>query len=89
MQTKYDISKDQWLRENRWVSFEDVKKAIFNKTAIFVPNLKPWRKWEEVIVFLHNGYPYECAFVKDPSDNEKRFLKTIHKSREHKHYFNL
>ena len=79
---EYDWNKDKnkWLREHRYVGFEDIVKAIQSGDVLALvdhPNLARYPN-QRVIVVAINGYAYEVPFV---VSNGKIFFKTIIPSR--------
>ena len=77
----WDKEKNQWLKEERSVCFEDVIQALDNGkelARINHPNKKRYPYQKMIIVNLEN-YAYIIPFVED---EEKIFLKTIIPSRK-------
>ena len=73
--------KNDWLKENRNVSFEDVIVAIENGSLLAViehPNKNKYPN-QKMFVIEINNYPYCVPFVED---KEKIYLKTIFPNRK-------
>lgn len=77
----WDKGKNEWLREARGISFEDVRQAIEERKEldrISHPNKKRYPNQKQIIVDIEN-YAYIVPYVED---DEKVFLKTIIPSRK-------
>jgi uncharacterized DUF497 family protein len=77
----WDREKNEWLKEERGVCFEDVIQAIDDGKLLETidhPNQKRYPN-QKMYVLNINGYVYIVPFV---GDEEKRFLKTIFPSRK-------
>lgn len=77
----WDIQKDEQLKQERDVSFEDILIAIDEGNILDIvehPNKKKYPSQRVFIVGIH-GYAYAVPFVED---KEKIFLKTIIPSRK-------
>lgn len=73
--------KNEWLKREREVCFEDVKAALEDGRLIAVipnPNTVRYPAQKEFLVEI-NGYVYVVPFVED---EEKIFFKTIIPSRK-------
>lgn len=77
----WDIQKDEQLKQERDISFEDILVAIDEGNILDIaehPNKKRYPNQRVFIVDIH-GYAYIVPFVED---KEKIFLKTIIPSRK-------
>ncbi len=77
----WDKKKNEWLKEDRGVCFEDVVQAIDDGNLLETidhPNKKRYPNQKMYIVNI-NKYVFLVPFV---DDEEKRFLKTIFPSRK-------
>jgi uncharacterized DUF497 family protein len=77
----WDEKKNQKLKEEREISFEEILVAVENERLLNVvehPNKKRYGKQKVMIVEI-NEYVYLVPFVED---EEKVFLKTIIPSRK-------
>jgi uncharacterized DUF497 family protein len=82
IRVEWDNAKNEWLKTNRNVCFEDVENAILEDRIIdIVPhfNLEKYPNQELLIVKLYD-YVYYVPFV---LDEEKLFLKSIIPSRKY------
>jgi len=78
----WSAEKNEWLKEERGVSFEEVILAIFDEkvlTIIYHPSQKRYPGQRLYVVELHD-YAYVVPFVED---EQKIFLKTIFPSRKY------
>ena len=78
----WDPQKNEQLKNERGVSFEEVIEAIFGDGLIIIlehPNKKKYGNQKIFIVELHE-YAYLLPYVEDA---EKIFLKTVFPSRKH------
>ncbi len=78
----WDPAKNEQLKKERGVSFEEVLDAIFGNGLITIlehPNKKKYGNQNIFIVELHE-YVYLLPYVED---EEKLFLKTVFPSRKH------
>lgn len=78
----WDTAKNEQLKKERGVSFEEVLDAIFGNGLITIlehPNKKKYGNQNIFIVELHE-YVYLLPYVED---EEKLFLKTVFPSRKH------
>ena len=77
----WDRTKNEKLKADREVSFEDIVNGIDNGKLIITldhPNQKRYPGQRMYIVNI-NGYAYVVPFIED---KEKKFLKTIFPSRK-------
>ena len=77
----WDKKKNDWLKEERGICFEDILQALDEGKEldrISHPNKKQYPNQKQIIVNL-NSYAYIVPFVED---EEKVFLKTIIPSRK-------
>ncbi|MBI2442760.1 MAG: BrnT family toxin [Candidatus Levybacteria bacterium] len=77
----WDKEKNEWLKRERGISFEDILIAYKNKQVIAIidhPNSKKYPNQKIYVVNIHE-YAYLVPFVED---EEKVFLKTIFPSRK-------
>ena len=77
----WDKDKNEHLKSERGVSFEDAVEAISQGNVLDTfdhPNQKKYPGQKVYIVEIQ-GYAYFVPFVED---EEKKFLKTIYPSRE-------
>ena len=77
----WDRTKNENLKADREVSFEDIVNGIDNGKLIITldhPNQKRYPGQRMYIVNI-NGYAYVVPFIED---KEKKFLKTIFPSRK-------
>lgn len=77
----WNLEKNEWLKQNRKISFEEIVVAISEGFAMEVfdhPNQTKY-KGQKVFSILINGYIYLVPFVEN--ENEI-FLKTIIPSRK-------
>ena len=77
----WDESKNEWLKEERGIGFEDVVAALDKGKEldrIDHPNKRRYPNQREIIVNIEN-YAYIIPFVEDEG---KVFLKTIIPSRK-------
>ena len=80
-QYEWSPDKNEWLKENRGISFEEVLEAL--TTHAFVidarnPNEKKYPN-QHVLILKLRGYVHVVPYSED---NNKRFLKTIYPSRK-------
>ena len=81
MNFKWNIEKNQLLKENRGVCFEDVVAQIQDDKVLDIikhPNVEKYPKQKMYIVLLQN-YVHIVPFVKN---DDEIFLKTIVPSRK-------
>lgn len=78
---EWDPEKNEKLKAERGVGFEEIEKAI-NSGDLLAEIDHPNRikyPHQKVLLVKFNNYIYLVPFVED---NEKRFLKTLYKSRK-------
>lgn len=78
---KYDEVKNNWLKEKRGISFEEIIKAITKGEIVTIinnPNRKKYPTQKIYLIKLKN-YIYSVPFVEE---KEYFFLKTIIPSRK-------
>ena len=79
----WDESKNQWLKSERGIGFEDILIAIEEDRLI--DDLEhPKRKNQRQMVIKHNEYVYLVPYVEN---TEKILLKTIIPSRKAKRVY--
>ena len=79
----WNNNKNDWLKWERGVGFEDVLVALQDNRLLDVLANKKYLK-QKIYVIEITGYVYLCPFVET---EEKIFLKTIYPSRKAtKHY---
>jgi hypothetical protein len=76
---KFDWSpkKNEWLKENRDISFDEITCLIDEGHLISI--LKHPNKEQRVFIVERDGYAYNIPFVEE--DDGTCFLKTIYPSR--------
>ena len=75
-QIEWSEEKNQWLQQNRGISFEEIQIAIVGGGLIDTvahPNREQYPH-QRMFIVLANEYIYQVPFVQD---SEKIFLKTI------------
>jgi len=73
----WDEEKNQWLIDNRGISFEFIKECIENDCVIGnIPN-HSLCEHQKVLLILIEDYIYEIPYVED---DKKIFLKTAYPS---------
>lgn len=78
---EWNESKNNWLKKNRSISFEEVVVVIVQEGIIDRfknPNKEKYPN-QEVFAICYNNYIYLIPFIEDPY---KYFLKTIIASRK-------
>jgi len=81
MQLEWDTQKNQLLKEQRGISFEDVELALIENRILAElahPNQEKFAH-QRMIVFEFNYYAYVVPYVR--KDDNTFFLKTIYPSR--------
>lgn len=78
----WDPKKNEWLKEERGISFEEGMDAIVDGKTIAVLRNKNKDRFpnQRIFVVEIDDYAYLIPFVED---DEKLFLKTIYPSRKH------
>jgi uncharacterized DUF497 family protein len=75
----WDDAKNQWLMQERDISFHYIKECIENGQVVGdVANHPPYEH-QRVLLILIEEYVYEVPYVED---EEKIFLKTVYPSHE-------
>ncbi len=77
----WSAEKDEWLRRERGIGFEDVEIALLNRGALSDtphPNKERFPNQRIMIVEIRG----EIFVVPYVTDEESRFLKTIYPSRK-------
>lgn len=86
MNYKWNLEKNELLKQERGVCFEDVVTQIYEDNILDIikhPNIEKYPNQKIYIIFLQN-YTYMIPFV---NSNDEIFLKTIVPSRKmHKLY---
>jgi len=75
---KWSEEKDQWLRENRGISFQEVSAAVLGDELVEVLE-NPSRRGQQVFLVRLSGYVWVVPFV---MEGETVFLKTAYPSRK-------
>lgn len=78
----WDNKKNEKLKAERGISFEEVANAIVEGhllTTIDHPNIKKYSK-QRIFIVEFDEYAYAVPYVED---SEKLFLKTIYPSRKY------
>ena len=78
----WNLEKNEWLKQNRGISFEDIVLRINMDCILAVvdhPNQKKYPDQKIMIVNV-NGYAYMVPFI---LQEKGAFLKTIIPSRKH------
>ena len=76
----WDSEKNQWLIENRGISFDYCLICITDGHLLDIVDNHPPYEHQKVFIVEIDGYVYEVRFVED---DEKIFLKTAHPSHEY------
>ena len=78
----WDTVKNEQLKKERGVSFEDAVNAIFYGTILGKTDHPNQKKYpgQQIYIVAINDYAYVVPFVED---SEKVFLKTIFPSRKY------
>lgn len=77
---EWDKKKNEKLKKERKISFEQVIKSIIEGNLIdIIENLSSFHKNQRVFILKINNYIYYVPFVED---EEKIFMKTIIPSRK-------
>jgi uncharacterized DUF497 family protein len=81
---RWSKEKDQWLREHRGVSFQEIANHLIDGHAIACLE-NPSRAGQEIFVLRLQDYTWAVPFVIEGEDD--LFLKTAYPSRKlHKRY---
>jgi uncharacterized DUF497 family protein len=83
---EWNEDKNNILKENREISFEDVVLAIKNENILDIIS-SPTHQNQECFVLSIQNYAYIVPYVY--KDKETIFLKTIYPSRKHTKFYNL
>jgi hypothetical protein len=75
----WDEDKNEWLMQERGISFQMCVECIISDKLIAVVQNHPPYDHQQVYIFEYEDYCYEVPFVED---EEKIFLKTAHQSHE-------
>ena len=81
MKVRWNETKNELLKTERGVSFEQVLELI-NKFDFIGPENNPARKDQKRIIVFFDDYPYIVPFIIEP--NGTWFFKTIYPSRKMK-----
>lgn len=78
----WDADKNEWLKAERGISFEEIMEAIMEGNTIAILRHKNIDRHPNQRLFVVNidNYAYLIPFVED---DEKVFLKTIYPSRKY------
>ncbi|MEW5694212.1 MAG: toxin [Candidatus Hydrogenedentota bacterium] len=78
MRFDWNLEKNNWLKENRGVTFDEITCLIDEGHLIAV--LKhPAKKNQKIFIVERDGYAYNVPFIEQ--DNGICFMKTIYPSR--------
>jgi uncharacterized DUF497 family protein len=83
---EWNEDKNNSLKANRNISFEDVVFSIQNSNILDIVE-SPTHKGQDCFVLNIDNYAYIIPFVY--KDTETIFLKTIYPSRKHTKFYNL
>jgi uncharacterized DUF497 family protein len=77
---KFDWSpkKNEWLKENRDISFDEIT-CLINEGHLISILKHPRKEKQKVFIVERDGYAYNIPFVEE--DDGTCFLKTIYPSR--------
>ncbi len=78
---KWNEEKNNWLKENRWVSFEE----ILIKWNFLKDIQNPKRENQRIFIYEYNNYPYCLPYVENI---DHIFLKTLYPERKFKFLLN-
>ncbi len=81
MKIKWDEDKNEWLQENRLVSFEEIKGMLLREEHLDIVE-NPGRDSQMYFVLLIQGYTWLVPFVIE-EDEQAVFLKTAFPSRKY------
>lgn len=76
----WDPPKNEWLKKNRGVSFEEVKKMIESGSYLAIVD-NPARHRQFICVVRLNNYAHAVPFIVDKDKNI--VLKTVYPSRKY------
>jgi hypothetical protein len=77
MRFDWDTKKNTWLRENRYISFEEIISLI-EGGALRAVLTHPKRPNQKIFIVEREGYAYNVPFVEQ--ENGTCFLKTAYPS---------
>lgn len=79
---EWDEKKNEWLKQKRGVSFEEVVIAITEKRVLDILCHSNINKYPKQMIFVINifDYAYLVPFIEE---GDKVFLKTVFPSRKH------
>jgi len=81
MEFDFSEEKNDWLKENRGVSFDDVVDTVNNGGLLDITDNKSRNhRNQELLVVLFNNYVYAAPFVINARG--VYFLKTVYQSRK-------
>jgi len=88
LKIEWDLEKNETLKQNRNVCFEDVERAIYEEKVIdIIPHFnKDKYPNQNILIVKFHDYIYYVPFIRD---NEKFFLKSIIPSRKYNKIYNL
>ncbi|MDA3940077.1 MAG: toxin [Spirochaetia bacterium] len=75
---EYSVDKNNWLKENRGISFETVITYVMENKIIDIIN-NPTRENQFMYIFKYEDLIHVCPFV---SNEDRIFLKTIFPNRK-------
>ena len=77
---EWNNDKNEYLKKNRDIYFEDVKRAILeDKVLDVIPHFSNKYPHQEVLIIILHNYVHYVPFVQD---DKKIFFKTIVPSRK-------
>ena len=84
MEIIWDKEKNEWLKKNRNISFEDIAKLIEQEKYIDILK-NPARPEQKIIIIYFHNYTWIVPYIK--SNKNELILKTAYPSRKyHKIY---
>ena len=88
IKVEWDNAKNEKLKKDRDVCFEDVERAILDKQLIDILPHFNQDKYpnQNILIVLLSNYIHYVPYVKD---DEKLFLKSIVPSRKYNKIYNL
>lgn len=85
MVIRWSPEKNIWLKQERWIWFEDIIEAIDTWWLLHIVdhhNIVDY-KWQKILIVVVNNYTYQVPCI--ISENEI-YLKTIFPSRKYKKF---
>jgi uncharacterized DUF497 family protein len=84
MKIEFNEEKNKWLKEMRWINFDDALKAMNNWGLIGVADNENYQNQKKFILKINN-YVYVCPFIESGNG---LFLKTLYPSRKYSKVYN-